>query len=188
MGRTIACINMSLNGLMDHELLSPDQQIHDHYRMLLEESEVLLLGKKSYELSTYWNNPALQNSDDRAVRDFANAVDLIEKVVFSSSVKKLDWHTARISRRGLEEETKFLKKHSVGNILIGSPSLINQLSTAGLIDEYQILIHPIISSKGTPLFNKISDPINLRLMYNENFASGAQLNYYIPKKIKNKKA
>lgn len=184
MGKTIACINMSLNGLMHHELINQNEQILDHYRMLIEESEVLLLGRKSYELTTYWNNPELLNNKDKALNDFASSINLIEKVVFTTTLNKLDWHTARISKKKLEEEILFLKKYSAGNILIGSPSLITELTQKGLIDEYQILIHPIISPKGTPVFNTVSKNLGLRLMYNENFACGAQLNYYIPQKNK----
>ena len=142
MRKVIAAINMTLDGYCDHTAIDPDQEIHDHYTHLLRGGEVILYGRVTYELMEYWKPFVKKPSGERSMDDFALAIDRIEKVVFSRTLKSVDWHSARLANRSLEEEVMDLKSQKSGDIFVGSRSLIVQLLKMDLLDELQLCIHP----------------------------------------------
>jgi dihydrofolate reductase len=112
-------------------------------------------------------------------------MDRIPKIVFSHTLKNLDWHSARLATKDIKEEVSDLKQsRDEGNkdILVGSPSLIVALTKLGLIDEFQLCIHPVIAGSGLPLFKDISDKIVLKLIKQKRLGSGAIVLYYEPEK------
>jgi dihydrofolate reductase len=110
--------------------------------------------------------------------DFAVVMDRIPKVVFSHTLKTVEWETARIAERGLEEEVLSLRQQPGGNILVGSRSLIIALINLGLVDEFQVMIYPVIEGKGLPLFDKIHNRTVMKLVNTKTFAGGAVMLYY----------
>lgn len=98
-------------------------------------------------------------------------IDQVPKIVFSHSLNNLEWGSATLANRGIEEEVKELMQQSGKDIFVGSPSLIVALTQLGLINEYQLCIHPVILGKGLPLFKNISDKIILKLIKTKSFSS-----------------
>ena len=110
MRKVIAAINMSLDGYCDHDKMVADEEIHDHYTNLLGTGDIILYGRKTYELMEFWP-PFLKNpSGQRSLDVFAAAINRIPKLVFSNTLKKLSWNTANLAQKSLEEEVNALKK------------------------------------------------------------------------------
>ena len=128
----------------------------------------------------YWQGVVKNPTGEKATGEFALRIDKIHKIVFSRTLKNLEWSSAKLATRSIEEEVSELKQQPGKDILVGSPSLIVALTQLGLVDEYQLCIHPVILGKGLPLFKNISDKRILKLLKTKSFASGVTTLYYEP--------
>jgi len=171
---------MTLDGVCDHTAGVPDAELHQHYYELLNHSDIILYGRKTFELMQFWQTMLENPSGEKAIDDFAVAIDRIPKLVFSNTINNTDWKSATIANQPLEETISERKQQPGADILVGSRSLIIQLLNAGLIDEFQICIHPVIEGKGMRLFDEIADRISLRLHKTKSLGSGATILYYEP--------
>ncbi len=181
MRKLIAAINMTLDGFCDHKAIIPDEEIHQHYTDLVSEADAILYGRITYQLMEYWPPLVKNPSGEKSIDDFAIAIDKIPKIVFSRSLKNVEWESARIANRTIEEEVSQLKQQPGKYILVGSRSLIIQLMKLKLIDEYQLCVHPVIAGNGLPLFENVKDKTIFKLLKTKNFNGGAVTLYYEPK-------
>lgn len=180
MRKLIAAINMTLDGYCDHDVITPDAAIHDHYTELLNQAGVALYGRTTYHLMEYWQTVLNEPTGNKAMDDFAIAIDRVPKIVFSHTLKELTWDTAALATRNLEEEVVALKQEPGKAIFACSPGLIVSLTQLGLIDEYQVCVHPVVVGSGLPLFKNINNRLNLTLVNTKIFNSGAIILYYKP--------
>ncbi len=180
MRKVIGAINMTLDGICDHTVGIPDEDIHQHYKELLDNAGVLLYGRTTYQLMQFWQTLLEKPSGEKSMDDFAVAIDKIPKIVFSQTLKNTGWNSAKIATKEIEQEVSELKQQSEPgkDILVGSRSLIIQLINLKLIDEFQICIYPMIEGKGLPLFDKINHRTIIRLIKTKTFNSGAIVLYY----------
>lgn len=178
MRKVIAAMNMTIDGYCDHTAGIPDIEIHEHYAELLRNGGVALYGRITYELMEYWRPFVKNPSGNKASDDFAVAIDEIPKIVFSHTLKSVDWKSARLASQDLKEEVLTLKQQAGKDILVCSPSLIVELTKLNLIDEYQLCIHPVIEGKGLPLFKDISERMILKLIGQKSFGFGGVILYY----------
>src|SRR6187549_3385344 len=179
----IAAINMTLDGSCDHTAGIPDDEVHQHYTDLLSNADTILYGRITYQLMEYWRTLLEDPSDKKSMNDFAIAINKIPKIVFSHTLKNVDWESATLANRDIEEEVLDLKQsrdRGSKDILVGSRSLIIQLMKLNLIDEYQLCIHPVIAGTGLPLFENIKDRTVLKLIKTKTFSGGAVTLYYKP--------
>jgi dihydrofolate reductase len=181
MRKLIAAINMTLDGYCDHTAIIPDDEIHQHYADLLSNGDTILYGRITYQLMGFWQTLVKNPSGEKTMDDFAMAIDKIPKIVFSRTLKNVEWESAKLASRSIEEEVLELKKQSGKDIFVGSRSLIIQLMKLNLIDEYQICVHPVIAGTGLPLFENINDRTILKLIKTKTFSGGAVIHYYEPK-------
>lgn len=180
MRKLIAGINMTLDGFCDHTAVIADEELHQHYADLLKSADTILYGRITYQLMEYWREVVKNPTGVKETDEFAVIMDEIPKVVFSHTLKHVDWESARLANRGLNEEVVALKQQPGNDILVGSPGLIAALTQSGLIDEYQLCVHPVIAGNGLPLFKNISDRAVLTLLKTKSFRSGAIALYYKP--------
>ena len=180
MRKLIGGINMTLDGFCDHTAGIPDEEIHQHYAELLDNADVILYGRITYQLMQYWQTLLINPSGEKSMDDFAMAIDKIPKIVFSHTLKDVEWDSARLSNKSLDEMVLELKQQSGRDILVGSRSLIIQLMKLNLIDEYQLCVHPVVAGGGLPLFENIGDRTILKLTKTKTFSSGAITLYYEP--------
>ena len=180
MRKLIAAINMTLDGFCDHTAGIPDDEIHQHYADLLSNADTILYGRITYQLMEYWRTLLENPSDEKSMNDFAIAIDKISKIVFSHTLKNVEWESAKLANRDIEEEVLELKQQSGKDILVGSPSLIIQLMNLNLIDEYQLCVHSVVAGSGLPLFKNINDRTILKLIKTKTFSGGAVTLYYEP--------
>lgn len=182
MRKLIAAINMTLDGFCDHTAIDPDDEIHKHYAELLQKGDIVLYGRITYQLMEYWQTVLKNPTGDKSTDDFAIAIDNISKIVFSHTLKAVEWETAKLAKRPLKEEVLELKQQSGKDIFVGSRSLIIQLMNLNLIDEYQLCVHPVIAGGGLPLFENVNDRIVLKLIKTKTFGGGAVILYFEPAK------
>ena len=180
MRKVIAAINMTLDGFCDHTAGIPDEEIHQHYTELLNEGDAILYGRITYQLMEYWQPLVKNPSGKKTMDDFAMAIDKIPKIVFSHTLKNVEWESAELANRAIEEEVLELKQQPGRDILVGSRSLIIQLMKLNLIDEYQLCVHPVVVGSGLPLFENINDRTILKLIKTKAFSGGAVTLYYEP--------
>jgi dihydrofolate reductase len=183
MRKVIAAINMTLDGFCDHTTVIADDEIHQHYNELLSSADTILYGRITYQLMEYWPTVVKNPTGNKAMDEFAVTIDNISKIVFSRTLKSVEWKNSRIAKREIKEEVSELRQSSDGgskDILVGSPSLILAAMNLNLIDEFQLCVHPVIAVKGLPLFKDINDRVNLKLLKTKTFGCGAAALYYEP--------
>ena len=181
MRKLIAAINMTLDGFCDHTAIIPDEEIHQHYADLLSNGDTILYGRITYQLMEYWQTVVKNPTGNKVMDEFAVIMDNIPKIVFSHTLKNVEWESAKLANRTLEEEVLELKQQSGKDILVGSRSLIIQLMKLNLIDEFQLCVHPVIAGNGLPLFENINNRTILKLLKTKSFNGGAVILYYEPK-------
>ena len=179
MKKVIAAINMTLDGYCDHTAVNPDEEIHDHYTELLNNAGVILYGRITYQLMEFWRTILKNPTGEKSMDDFAVSIDRVPKIVFSHTLKAVDWETARLATRDIKDEVLTLRQEPGKNIFVGSPGLIVALTKLKLIDEYQLCVHPVIAGSGLPLFKDINEKIVLKQVRTKNFACGATILYYV---------
>ena len=183
MRKLIAAINMTLDGFCDHTAGIADDELHQHYNELLGNADILLYGRITYQLmESYWPTVVKNPTGNKPEDEFAVLIDNISKIVFSRTLKNVDWKNTLLKKEIIKEEILELKRQAGKAILAGSPSLIVALTQLDLIDEYQLCVHPIILGNGLRLFKNINDRINLKLIKTKVFGSGAITLYYEPTK------
>jgi len=174
---------MTLDGFCDHTAMTADNEIHQHYNNLLRTSGIILYGRITYQLMEYWPTIVKNPTGNKAIDEFAVTMDNIPKVVFSHTLKNVEWKTARLATKEIKEEVLALKEEAGEDILVGSRSLIVTLLNLDLIDEFQLCVQPIIAGKGLSLLENISKRIDLKLLKSKAFAnSGSMVLYYRPVK------
>ena len=122
-------------------------------------------------MESYWPSLVKNPSGNKPMDEFAVLIDNISKIVFSRTLKNVDWKNTTLKKEIIKKEVLELKHQAGKNILVGSPSLIVALTQLDLIDEYQLCVHPIILGSGLPLFKNVKDRINLKLLKTKTFGS-----------------
>jgi dihydrofolate reductase len=186
MRKLVFAINTSLDGCVDHTKFYPEEETMEFFTKLTRDADTFLYGRKTYQLMVpYWPDVAKTppGQDDReADIEFARAFDAVEKiVVFSQSLDSPEGEKTRIVRTGLRDEVLKLKQEQGKNIFTGGVTLAAQLAALGLIDEYHIVVHPIVVGEGTRLFEGINlqEKLQLQLVDSKVLKSGAVVLRYL---------
>jgi dihydrofolate reductase len=183
MRKLIAAMNMTLDGFCDHTAMIADDEIHRHYSELLSNADAVIYGRITYQLmESYWPGVAKNPTGNESIDEFAVIMDNIPKIVFSHTLKNVEWKTAKLATRAVREEVLELKHQPGKDIIVGSPSLIVACMNLDLVDEYQLSIQPTIVGKGLQLLKNINDRIDLKLLKTKTFACGAVTFYHEPAK------
>ncbi len=177
MRNLIFAINITLDGCCDHTKFNPDDDLLEHYTHLLrDDADLLVYGRKTYQLMVpYWPDIAKSQSETEADIEFAQAFVSKKLVVFSRSLDSVEDKNTRIVRTNLRDEILRLKQEPGKNILVGGVDVPSQLMKLGLIDEYRIVVAPIIAGEGRRLFEGVSLPekLRLKLVESKTFKSGS---------------
>jgi dihydrofolate reductase len=175
---------MTLNGYFK----GPGEDISWHSHSAEEEGEFAgemaqmggahLFGRVTYEMMVaYWPTPDAKKKFP-AVADGMNKA---EKIVFSRTLKKVDWQNSRLVNGDIVEEMRKLKAGSGNDMcILGSGSIVTQMAAAGLIDEYMFMVDPLILGEGTPICKGMDHILHLKLKKTRTFKSGTLLLTYEP--------
>jgi len=157
-----------------------DEEFNEFAVHQVNTADGLIFGRVTYELmASYWPTPAAQ-ADDPIV---AEKMNTMPKIVFSRTLNTVEWNNTRLVKGDAAEEISKIKQQPGRDLLIfGSADLASNLTNLGLIDEYRIMVNPVVLGKGNPLFKDIKEKLNLRLLRTKTFSNGNVLLYYEPVK------
>ena len=138
----------------------------------------LLFGRITYELMvSYWPTPAAHENDPIVAERMNN----LPKVVFSRTLDNASWNNTKLVKGDMVAEIRKMKKEpGKGMVIFGSGSIVSQLAQAGLIDEYQIVVNPVVLGKGRTMFEGIQEKLTLKLTKTRTFGNGNVLLCYEP--------
>jgi len=175
MRKLIYAINVTVDGCCDHTKGTGGDDILEHYTQVLQEIDLLVYGRKTYQLMVpYWPEVAKNPLETKASIEFARTFDAINKIVFSRSLDKADDSNTRIVSANLHDEMLKLKQEEGKNILVGGVSVPSQLIELGLVDEYRFVVAPIVAGEGRRLLEGVSlgEMVQLKLVDSKIFKSG----------------
>jgi dihydrofolate reductase len=183
MRKVIVSNLMSLDGFMagpngELDWFVVDKEFDAYARELFEGVDTLLFGRVTYELMAgFWPTPEA-DTEDPFITERMNS---LAKVVFSTTLETADWENTRLVRENPVEEVSRLKRQAGGDMMIfGSGTLVSALAPPGLIDEYRIVVNPVVLGSGKPLFREIREKIDLQLLKTRTLACGDVILYYQP--------
>jgi dihydrofolate reductase len=157
-----------------------DAEFNDFAEQQTAEFGGLVFGRVTYELMAgYW--PTDESRQDDPV--IAKLMNSLPKLVFSRTLEHLDWENSRLATSDpVTEIGKFMRESDRDVALFGSANLAASLIAEGLIDEFRLLVNPVVLGDGKPLFPDRKQPLNLKLTNTRRFKNGNLLNTYVPYK------
>ena len=165
-------INVTLDGCCDHREGLADEELHRHAIENLEQADALLFGRVTYQMmEEAWRPPAGTVARPGWMEPFARTIDAAKKYVVSSTLERVDWN-AELLRGDLANAVQELKRQPGRGLFVGGVTLPMALAELGLIDEYEILVHPRLAGHGPTLFAGLSKRIDLKLISRLEFGSG----------------
>jgi dihydrofolate reductase len=174
-------INMTLDGCCDHRVIPPDEELHRHAVEILSQADALVFGRVTYEMmESAWRPPTPPGARPDWMDHFAQTIDSAKKYVVSSALEQVDWN-AELLRGDLGEAVERLKREPGRGLLVGGVTLPLALTELGLIDEYEVVVHPRLAGHGPTLFSGLSKQVDLRLVSRVEFGSGAVAMRYEPR-------
>lgn len=180
-------INVTLDGCCDHQAMPADDELHRHAVQNLNRADALLFGRVIYEMmEAAFRSQASKDALPDWMKPFAHTIDAAKKYVVSSTLPpaRVDWN-AELVREDLATAVQQLKQQSGApgkGLFVGGLQLPLALAELGLIDEYELIVHPRVAGHGPALFAGLSKPLDLKLIGRVEFGSGAVAMQYVPKK------
>ncbi len=174
-------MNISLDGYCDHTIGSPSEELMEYFTASMDDVDLLFYGRVMYELMfPYWADVARDKSGSDEENRFAERLCSIERVVVSTTLNSGDGMT-RIVRSNPAEELLRLKQGKGGAISVDSVSMLPEIITAGLIDEFYLVIHPVIAGQGRQLLpaGSLQQLLRLRLTETKIFQNGCVAHHYV---------
>ena len=184
MGRLIVFNSISLDGYFtdaNNDMSwahKNDPEWNDFTAENAQGGGTLLLGRVTYDLlKSFWTTEKAR----QMMPEVAEGMNKIQKVVFSRTMENSDWNNTKVLKGNLIEEVKKMRGES-GNsmVILGSGSIVSQLSEHRLIDEYQCVIVPIVLGKGRTMFEGMSEKLNLNRRDVRAFKNGNVVLSYQP--------
>ncbi|MBD2703342.1 dihydrofolate reductase family protein [Spirosoma sp. BT702] len=180
--RTVSfTMNISLDGYCDHTMFNPSEEVLEYFTETLREVDLLFFGRVMYQLMfPYWADVAQNQSGTAAENRFAERLTAIDRVVMSHSLDSVDEKT-RIVRSNPAEELQKLKQQPGNKISVDSISLLPELIQAGVIDEFQLVVHPVLVGQGRALLHvgSLQERLQLKLVNTIAFQSGSTALHYL---------
>jgi dihydrofolate reductase len=179
MRKVIFAINNTIDGTADHTKSIADDELHDFFTNLLNDADVILMGRKTYQLmENFWPVAYKDPNSTKSMLRFADKYNPIKKIIFSETLTEVKWENSQLANKDLPGMVSELKKHKGKYILAGSISIAAQLLKLNLIDEFWFVVHPIIAGKGPRLFDGIDVNTKLQFVDSKKFGSGVMVLHY----------
>ena len=178
MGKLIYCLNVSLDGFIESadrrlDWATVDEELHTWFNDLSRTLAASLYGRRMYEvMARYWPTAGSDPEAAQAERDFATIWNALPKFVFSTTLDSVG-PGCRLVSGDVGERLAEIRSEFGGDLDVSGPTLASAFIERGLVDEYWLVVHPVVLGSGTPLFPSLRQPIGLRLLKTRPFASGA---------------
>lgn len=177
MGKLIYLLNVSLDGYVetpDHSpaWAVPDDELHTWFNDQTRGLDASLYGRRLYEvMAAHWPTGESDPSATEPMREFARIWNAMPKIVFSSTLESVEWNS-RLVRGDVGEELARLRTEFDGDLAVAGATLASAFIRRGLVDEYRLVVHPVVLGAGTPFWPPLDEPIRLRLTETRTFESG----------------
>jgi dihydrofolate reductase len=176
LGRLIYSAIGSLDGYVADEdgkfdWAAPDEEVHTFVNDLARPVGTFLLGRRMYEVLAYWDDPPALAEQPRVIQEFAEIWQSADKVVYSRTLEAAQAARTRIERDFDAEAVRRLKSESDRDLAVGGPELAAQAIQAGLVDEYQLYLTPVLVGDGTRALPR-GVRIDLELVDEHRFGNG----------------
>ncbi|HKY50748.1 MAG TPA: dihydrofolate reductase family protein [Candidatus Limnocylindria bacterium] len=184
MGKLIYLMNVSLDGFVATtdgrpDWSSVDDELHRWFNEQMRTFDALLYGRRLYELmAAYWPTAEADPSATDAMREFSRIWNPQPKFVFSSTLARVE-HGSRLVRGDVERVLADVRREFDGDLAVGGPELAAQFVRRGLVDEYRLVVHPVVLGAGKPFWPELDQPLRLRLVDSQRFTSGVELRSYV---------
>jgi dihydrofolate reductase len=138
----------------------------------------VLFGRITYQMmASFWPTPIAM----KQLPAVAEGMNRIPKVVFSRTLNEVTWNNTRLVKGDLVEEVRKMKNETGPDMaILGSGSIVSQLASTGLIDEFQVMVNPVILGRGRTMFDDVGKKLNLKLSGTRAFRNGNVLLNYVP--------
>lgn len=173
--------NVTLDGFMagpngELDWAIRDDEITEYSKEGQGSTDTFLFGRVTYDMmASFWPTPAGKSANPV----FAEVLNNSPKIVFSSTLEKADWQNTEVVKELTKEAILKLKQQPGKNMMMfGSGTVVEQFTNLGLIDEYQLMVNPVILGKGKPLFKDIKGRVDLKLVKTKTFSNGIVLLQY----------
>jgi dihydrofolate reductase len=174
-------INVTLDGCCDHRAAVAGEDLHRHAIENIERADALLLGRVTYQMmEEAWRGPAPAEARPAWMEPFARTMDAAKKYVVSSTLDRVDWN-AELVRGDLGQAVQRLKSEAGKGLFVGGVTLPLALAELGLIDEYELVVHPRIAGHGPTLFAGLTSYLDLELVSRLELSSGVVAMRYEPR-------
>jgi dihydrofolate reductase len=177
-------MSVSLDGFIettdgDISWADPDEELHSHFNERESDIDIHFYGRRLYEnMAAYWPSADKNPSALKVEIEYARLWKEMKKIVFSKTLKKVDWNSQLVSGN-IAEVVNRLKEEPGKDMSVGGAGLAAAFMQLGLIDEYYLYVHPIILGGGKPMFRHLGDKINLQLVETRKFGRGVVLLRYM---------
>ena len=183
MGKLIYCLNVSVDGFIETPDRSldwtiVDDEIHGWFNDWMRTLDATIYGRRIYEvMAAYWPTGEENPESNEVMREFARIWNPMPKIVFSSTLDRVDYNSRLVSG-DVGDVLDDLRREFDGDIDVGGANLAGQFVQRGLVDEYRLMVHPVVLGAGTPFWPTLDGPLRLRLTESRRFATGATLLTY----------
>ncbi|MEO3886649.1 dihydrofolate reductase family protein [Nonomuraea sp. B5E05] len=177
MRKVIYCMMVSLDGYVeapggDIGWTAPDDEVHAFCNDMARGMGGALYGRRMYEnMSAFWPTADRRPDAPPVVTDFARVWRAMPKHVFSRTLTEVGWNSTLMTG-DLEEEVTRLKRQDGGDLEVGGATLAHSLVRLGLVDEFQLLMHPVVLGQGRRFFPELAASVRTRLVESRVFDSG----------------
>src|SRR6266705_5006548 len=161
-----------------------DEEAKEYAKELRNNVDTLLFGRVTYQLmADYWPAADTNSSTSKSDLEFADKMNNLPKIVFSKTLQEVKWNNSSMVKENIAEEISKMKQQPGKDLVIfGSGSIVSTFMQLGLIDEYRIILNPIVLGNGNPLFKGINEKQNLKLLKARMFSTGVVILFYEPVK------
>jgi dihydrofolate reductase len=177
-------INVTLDGCCDHQAIPADEELHRRAAETLAAADALIFGRVIYQMmEAAWRMPAGGGRPEWMapwMEPFARTMDAAKKYVVSNTLERVDWNS-ELLHGDLATAVQQLKQQPGRGLLVGGVKLPLALAELGLIDEYELIVHPRIAGHGPALFAGLSKHVDLKLVSRVEYSSGAVAMRYEPR-------
>jgi len=187
MRKVIVTMWVTLDGFIagpndDMSWIIVDDAMGAYEDAMVSAADTLVLGRVTYQsFAGAWPHVPDNPEASEGEKEYARKVNSLRKIVFSKTLETVEWHNSTLVHEISLDDIVALKHEAGKNIVIyGSASIVQALTTLGLIDEYQLLVHPVVLGGGKRLFREGNDRTALRLVETKTFDSGVVLLTYQP--------
>ncbi len=179
MRKLVFAINVSLDGFADHTVAMADDELHDFFTSWMDTIDAVLFGRATYQLfQSFWPHAPEDTQSTESMIAFAHKINTVPKIVFSNTLRDVDWNNTRLVKKDMVGEVTRLKQEDGGNLSVGGISLIQTFMNLKMVDEYWLLVQPVIWGQGKRLFAGVSDRFDYMLADSKTFRSGVVVLHY----------